>query len=201
MLLTLLDLVGTFVFALSGGARAVERRLDPFGIVFLAFVAATSGGITRDVLIGTTPPAAIATWHYCAAACIAAAACWFFYGQILRLSKPVAMFDAIGLGLFVVVGTRKALDAGLSPLMAAMLGMITGIGGGIGRDILTAQTPMVLQKDIYAVAALLGAFVVAFGGSFDLPYALTMPVGALLATGLRLAALKGHWNLPSANPK
>ncbi len=201
MLLTLLDFVGTFAFALSGATRAVDRRLDPFGITFLAFVAATSGGIVRDVLIGVTPPAAIATWHYCAVASLAAAVTWFAHGAITRLSAPVAVFDALGLGLFAVVGTRHALEAGLPPLMAAMLGMMSAIGGGIGRDLLTAQTPMVLHKDIYAVAALLGGLIVAFGGTFALSDDVSAIVGAVTATGIRLVTLKKGWNLPPADPK
>lgn len=196
MLVTLLDLVGSFVFALSGATVAAERRLDPFGMAFLAFVAATSGGIVRDLLIGVTPPMAIATWHYCALACLAAAVTWFAGRQIARLSAPVAVFDALGLGVFAVVGTRRALEAGISPVMAAMLGMITAIGGGIGRDILTARTPMVLHKEIYALAALLGGGIVAAGSVFGLPDTVTATVGASLATAIRLLALKRGWNLP-----
>ncbi len=195
MFLTLLDLVGTFAFALSGGTRAVERRLDPFGIVFLAFVASTSGGIVRDLLIGRVPPTAIATWHYAAVACVAGLACSLAYRQIARLAAPVAIFDAIGLGFYAVVGTRIALDAGLSAPMAALLGMMSAIGGGIGRDVLTAQTPMVLQKEIYAVAALAGALVLALGDGIGLPDAITAPVGAVLATGVRFMAMKWDWNL------
>ena len=111
MFLTLVDFVGCFAFALSGGTRAVERRLDPFGIVFLAFVAATFGGIIRDVVIGAVPPVAFATWHYFAISCLAGFCCIFAHHLIARLAAPVAVFDALGLGLYVVVGTRKAMDA------------------------------------------------------------------------------------------
>lgn len=199
MLLTLLDLVGSFVFALSGATLAAERRLDPFGMAFLAFVAATSGGIVRDLLIGVTPPMAIATWHYCALACLAAAVTWFAGRQIARLSAPVAVFDALGLGVFAVVGTRRALEAGISPVMAAMLGMITAIGGGIGRDMLTARTPMVLHKEIYALAALLGGGIFAAGSRLGFPDTVTATVGASLATAIRLLALKKGWNLPPSS--
>jgi uncharacterized membrane protein YeiH len=196
MFFTLLDLVGTFAFALAGGTRAVEHRLDPFGVVFLAFVASTSGGIVRDLLIGAVPPIAIATWHYAAVACLAGLACTLAYRPIARLAAPVAVFDALGLGFYAVVGTRKALDAGLTPVMAALIGMLSAIGGGIGRDILTAQTPMVLRKEIYAVAALAGASVVAVGDPIGLPDAITAPIGAVLASGLRLVAMKRSWDLP-----
>lgn len=200
MLLTVLDFAGTFVFALSGGTRAVEQRLDLFGVVFLAFVAAASGGIVRDVLIGVTPPAAIAAWHYCAISALAGLACYFAYRQITKLAAPVAVFDAFGLGLFAVVGARKALDAGLTPSMAALLGMMTAIGGGIARDMLTATTPMVLRKDVYALAALAGAAIVTFGDAAGLAYGVTAPVGAVVTTCVRLLALRRNWNLPTAKP-
>lgn len=199
MLLTTLDMIGTFVFALSGGTRAVERRLDPFGVVFLAYVAAVSGGILRDLLIGATPPDAIANWHYLAIATAAGLICYFAYGPIRRLAAPVAIFDAIGLGLFAVIGTRKALDAGLPPLMAAVLGMMSAIGGGIARDILTIRTPMVLRVEIYALAALAGAAVVAFGAYVGLPSAFNLPCGAALTISLRLIALRQRWHLPRAS--
>lgn len=201
MLLTLLDLLGVFAFALGGGVRGVERRLDPFGVVFLAFVAATMGGILRDLLIGATPPAAIQNWTYAATSTVAGGLCYFGYGFIARLSAPVALFDAVGLGFSVVVGTRKALDAGLSPAMAALIGMLTAIGGGIARDVLTVRTPMVLRKEIYALAALAGAFVVAYGGVTGLPDPVTSLLGGTLATALRLVALRLNWQLPNSTPR
>lgn len=196
-----LDLAGTFVFALSGGLRGVQHRLDAFGVVVLAFAAAISGGVLRDVLIGSVPPAALATWHYLAVSAVAAGACFFAHGTIKRLAVPIAVSDAIGLGLFAVVGARKALNAGLSPLMAAVLGMLTAIGGGIARDILTNRTPMVLRGEVYALAALAGACVVTFGAAVDIPETITAPTGVLLAIGLRLIAMWHGWNLPRAQPR
>ena len=201
MFLTLVDFVGCFAFALSGGTRAVERRLDPFGVLFLAFIAATFGGIIRDVIIGSVPPVAFDTWHYFAISCAAGLACIFANGLIAKVAAPVAVFDALGLGLYVVVGTRKAMDAGLSPLMAAVLGMVNAIGGGIGRDILAGQTPMVLHKEIYALAALLGALVVAYGDYYLLPSVLVAMAGSAVAILLRLAAMRWDWNLPPVAPK
>ncbi|NLH83653.1 MAG: trimeric intracellular cation channel family protein [Phyllobacteriaceae bacterium] len=196
MFLTLLDLAGGFAFALSGGTRAVERRFDLFGIVFLAFVAATAGGIVRDVLIGAVPPAAIASWPSAAVAVLAGLVASRARGLIARLATPVTVFDAVGLGFFAVVGTRKALDAGLTPVMAALLGMLTAIGGGIGRDVLTAEPPMVLRREIYALAALLGGAVVVLGDAVGWSNGLSATVGAVAATGLRLTALRFGWNLP-----
>lgn len=200
MLIEILDIVGTFVFALSGGTRAVEQRLDLFGVVFLAFVAANSGGVFRDVMIGAVPPAAFASWHDLAISLAAGLVCFFSYQTIRRLAAPVVLFDAIGLGLFAVVGARKALEAGLNPLMAAVLGMLTAIGGGIARDVLTARTPMVLQREIYALAAFAGACLVTFGGYVAIPPWVTAPLGAAFAMLLRLVAVRQSWNLPKASP-
>ncbi|MEJ1161454.1 trimeric intracellular cation channel family protein [Prosthecomicrobium sp. N25] len=201
MVLTALDVMGTFAFALSGGTRAVESRLDPFGVVFLAFVAAVSGGMLRDALIGVTPVSALLTWHHVAISVVAGMSCFFAYRWILRLSRPVALFDAIGLGLFCVVGARKALDAGLSPLMAALLGMLTAIGGGLAADVLTARPPMVLRREIYALAALAGAALLTFSAHVGVPDFVAAPIGAMLAIGLRLVALSYDWHLPVAEPR
>jgi uncharacterized membrane protein YeiH len=198
MLLTTLDIIGTFAFALSGGMRAVENRMDPFGVVFLSFVAAVSGGIVRDVLIGAVPPAALQSSLYVGIAVVAGALCFFASGRIIRLARPVAVFDAIGLGLFCVVGARKALDAGLSPLMASLLGMLTAVGGGIAADVLTARPPMVLQREIYALAALGGAALLTLGDMVGVPDTVIAPLGAILATSLRLVAMSYDWHLPRA---
>src|SRR5450830_1282207 len=129
-----LDLIGTFVFALSGAAAGIRRRLDLFGVLVLSFVAATSGGIVRDLLIGATPPAAISDWRYLAVSILAGLVIFFWYPIINRLRSPVLFFDSVGLALFCVAGAQKALVFGLAPGMAALLGMLTGIGGGIARD-------------------------------------------------------------------
>jgi len=197
----MLDFVGAFAFALSGGVRAVESRMDAFGVVFLAFVAAVSGGMLRDCLIGATPVAALLTWHPVAISLVAGASCFLAYPWIVRLSRPIALFDAIGLGLFCVLGARKALDAGLSPLMASLLGMLTAIGGGIAADVLTARPPMVLSREIYALAALAGAALLAFGANVGVPDVVGAPLGAALAIGLRVAALHQGWRLPQAEPR
>ncbi|CCE03564.1 trimeric intracellular cation channel family protein [Bradyrhizobium sp. STM 3809] len=200
MLFSILDVVGTFAFALSGATRAVESRMDVFGAIFLAFVASVAGGITRDVIIGATPPAAFLNGAYVVIALIAGVICFYRYGWIVRLSKPVIFFDAIGLGLFCVVGAQKALQAGLSPIFAALLGVFTAIGGGVAADILSQRPPMVLHRDVYALAALAGALVLTLGASVGVPVVIVAPIGAVLATGLRLVALRYDWHLPNAEP-
>src|SRR5690606_11940801 len=151
-----LDLGGTFVFAISGALAAVNRRLDVFGILVLAFVAGNFGGITRDLLIGAVPPAALGDARYLLVSVAAGLVVFFLYAGVDRLRSPVLLFDAAGLSVFAVAGAQKALAFGLSPLMAALLGMLTGIGGGMTRDLLLTEIPQVLRSDLYAVAALAG---------------------------------------------
>ena len=139
MLFDAMDLGATFVFAISGATRGVRRQLDLFGVLVVAWVAAVAGGITRDLLIGAVPPAAIADWRYLVAAIAAGLLGFFASDAIARLKTPVLLFDAAGLCLFAVTGTQKALAYGLTPVMAAMMGMITCIGGGVARDLLTLQ--------------------------------------------------------------
>src|SRR5919206_1773751 len=130
-LLLALDLIGTFVFALSGASAGVRRRLDLFGILVLSFVAGNFGGITRDLRIGAVPPAAISDWRYLAVSLLAGAVIFYWFSGIDRMRSPVLVFDGAGLALFAVSGTQKALAFGLNPVMAALLGMLTGIGGGM----------------------------------------------------------------------
>lgn len=198
LLLLIADLIGTFVFALSGATAATRRRLDLFGVLVLSFAAANSGGIARDLLIGAVPPAAIRDWRYLAASVCAGLITFRWAPLIERLQNPVRMFDAAGLALFAVAGAQKALAFGLNPVMAALLGMLTGIGGGIVRDLLLAHVPMVLRADLYAVAALAGAAVVVIGAALGLPSAAAMIAGAVICFGLRMLAVRRGWHLPIA---
>jgi uncharacterized membrane protein YeiH len=194
----LLDLAGTFVFALSGAVAAVKHRLDLFGVLALSFAAANTGGITRDLLIGAVPPGAIADWHYVAVSIAAGLLTFFFPARIQRRWSPVLWFDAGGLALFAVSGAHKALVFGLNPFAATLLGMLTGIGGGMARDILLAETPTVLRAELYAVAALLGAGIVVAGSLLHLPSTPVALVGAALCFGLRVLAMSRGWHLPVA---
>jgi uncharacterized membrane protein YeiH len=197
-LLVALDLGGTFVFALSGAVAGVKHKLDLFGIIVLSFAAATAGGIARDVLIGSVPPAAISDWRYMAVSLLAGLVTFFWYPIINRMGSPVLVFDAAGLGLFAVAGAGKALAFHLGPGAAALLGVLTGIGGGIVRDVLVSEVPAVLRADLYAVAALAGALVVVIGNVLSLPSAIAAPAGAVLCFGIRLLAIRYRWQLPMA---
>ncbi len=196
-----LDFIGTFVFAISGATVGVRHRLDLFGVLVVSFAAATLGGIVRDVLIGATPPAALGDWRYLGVSCLAGLVTFYRYGAIERLRNPVQLFDAAGLGLFAVSGAMKALAFGLGPVMAILLGMLSGIGGGIARDILVARTPVVLQAELYAIAAMAGAAVVVVGQWLQLPSVPIIAAGAALCFGLRFMAIRHGWHLPVARPR
>jgi uncharacterized membrane protein YeiH len=197
-LLLVLDLVGTFAFALSGATAGVKNRLDLFGVLVLSFAAGNAGGIARDLLIGAAPPAAISDWRYLAVSLLAGIVTFWRTSVMDQLRSPVLLFDAAGLGLFAVAGTQKALDFGVTPVMAALLGMLTGIGGGMTRDVLLAEIPTVLRADLYAVAALAGAAVVVIGAALRLPSTTVTIAGALLCFGLRFMAIRRGWHLPVA---
>ena len=194
---TLLDFIGTFVFAISGAVVAVRHRLDLFGVLLLSFAAATFGGIIRDVLLGATPPGSLVDWRYVAVSIAAGLLTFYRHAQVERLQNPVQLFDAIGLGLFAVVGASKALAVGLGPVGAVMMGVLTGVGGGIVRDVLVARIPNVLQRhELYAVAAMLGALVVVVGDALALPAAPVAITGAVLCFLLRWLAIRRGWRLP-----
>src|SRR6476620_2579777 len=148
-LILALNLAATFVFGLSGGLAAVRARLDLFGVLVLAAVVGLAGGITRDLLIGV-PPATFRDWRYLAAAAAAGLVCFFGRPLLERIKRSVLIFDAVGLGLFCVTGATKALDFGVGPVPAILLGAITGVGGGMLRDVLLGEVPTVLRHELYA---------------------------------------------------
>ena len=193
-----LDLGGTFVFAISGAVAAVNRRLDLFGVLVLSFVAGNFGGITRDVLIGAIPPAALSDEWYLVVSLVAGLITYFSYAGVDRLRSPMLWFDAVGLAFFAVVGAEKALNFGLNPVMSALLGMLTGVGGGMMRDVLVMEVPQVLRSDLYAVAALAGASIVVGGHLAGLSYRASALVGGVLCFGLRFMAIRHAWHLPTA---
>ena len=197
-LLVAFDLGGTFVFALSGATAGVKHRLDLFGVLVLSFAAGNSGGIARDVMIGAHPPAAISDWRYVAVSILAGLITFYWYRIINRLSSPVLVFDAAGLALFAVAGAGKALAFDAGPVAATLLGMLTGIGGGMVRDVLVREIPTVLRTELYAVAALIGAAAVVVGRMLNVPSSAAAVTGAILCFGLRFLAMRRGWQLPVA---
>jgi uncharacterized membrane protein YeiH len=193
-----LDLIGTFVFALSGALAGVKRQLDMFGVLVLSFAAANSGGITRDLLIGAVPPAAFDDLRYLGTSLFAGLITFFFSSLIVELSIAVLLFDAAGLAFFAVTGALKALSHGLNPVMAIVMGMVTGIGGGMVRDLLLTEIPTVLRAELYAVAALAAATVVVVGHLLGLPVTPVTVVALTLCFSLRVMAIRYGWALPIA---
>lgn len=197
MLLLVLNLGGTFVFGLSGGLAGVRARLDVFGVVVLAVVVGLAGGITRDVLIGI-PPAAFRDWRYLAVAGAAGVVTLVAHPALNRLERPILVLDAAGLALFCVTGASTALDHGVGSVGAAVLGTITGVGGGVLRDVLVREVPVVLRSGLYAIPALVGASIVVAaseGGADDVTFAI---VGALVCFGIRLAGIAFGLSVPVA---
>ena len=196
-LLLWLNLAGTFVFGLSGGLAGVRARLDLFGVVVLALVVALAGGITRDLLIGATP-ATFRDERYLAAAAAAGVVCLFIHPAIERRDRHIQVFDAIGLAVFCVTGATTALSYGLGPVQSAILGAITGIGGGMLRDVLLNQVPTVLRHDLYAIPALVGAAIVAGAYEAGSESPLFTLLGAGVCFGLRMLGLRRAINVPVA---
>jgi uncharacterized membrane protein YeiH len=194
------DLIGVAAFAASGASAAVAKRLDLFGVGFVGFVAALGGGILRDLVIGSVPPLAFSDWRYAVTTVFVSVAVFYLHPQFNRLRRMVLLLDAAGLGLFTVTGTLKALGAGVPPVGSCLVGMLTAIGGGLARDLLTGEIPVVLQRDIYAVVALGGAAVVTALTWLDMAGKVPLAVAVLVMTGVRLLALYRRWSAPVAAP-
>lgn len=194
--LVVLDLVGIFVFAISGALVAVRKELDVFGVLVLAGTTGLGGGFLRDVLIDAAPPAALADWRYLLMPIAAGLFTFRFHPTVGRLERTVNVFDAFGLALFCVAGAVKALDYGLGPVPAALMGMVTGIGGGMLRDVLAGRVPVIFRGELYAIPALAGAVVAVAGTRADLPELLVTTVGAAVCLVWRLLAIWRHWQAP-----
>lgn len=194
----ILDWVGTIAFALSGGLLGVRKQFDLFGVLFLSFVVAVAGGVMRDVFIGALPPAAILEIHYFLIAVGAGLVTFYWYPRVASMQHQILLFDAVGLGLFAVIGTQKAIEHGINPLMAALMGMLSGIGGGMTRDVLAGEIPFVLRSDLYAIAALAGGAIVSLGWAAQVPALYSMLAGALFCIVLRLMAIYRGWRAPVA---
>jgi len=196
-LLLAVDFAGTLVFAIEGAMAAANGHLDLLGAMVLAFVTALGGGIIRDVLIGAIPPNSIRDWRYGAIAFAGAAAVFLFEEQVRHIPQMLMLaLDAAGLSLFAVAGAEKALDYGIHPFLAILMGGITGVGGGTVRDVLLAQVPTVLRADVYATAALAGAAVVVAGRGMKLPKTAVAMTGISVCFLLRMISVWRHWNLP-----
>lgn len=195
-----LDLIGIFVFAISGALLAVRKNFDVFGIAVLAEVTALGGGLFRDLVIGAVPPAAFTDLGYFLTPLLAAALVFFLHPQVERIQTGVNVFDAAGLGLFCVAGTTKAYEYGLNLTSSAALGLATAVGGGVLRDMLANEVPSLLRWDcdLYAVPAAIGSTMVALCIHFRALDGFTTALAAVTAFVLRLLAMQYHWRAPRA---
>jgi uncharacterized membrane protein YeiH len=196
--LTALEMLGLVAFAGSGALAAVRARLDVFGVVVVGLTTALGGGVIRDILLGIHPPTTLRTWPYLAVCAVTALAVFLFHPQVTRLRRAVLLADALGLGVFVTAGTTTALEVGAPVYAACLIGMTTGIGGGAVRDLLLREIPLVLRKEIYAVAALAGAVLVGAGHALRLPPGPVTVVAAAVVVAVRVLALWRRWNAPIA---
>jgi uncharacterized membrane protein YeiH len=194
-----LDLAGTFAFAISGAAAAKQRGLDLFGICAIAFTVSCGGGVIRDLCIGAIPPAGLTTWYYIAAAIVATAMTVGLYKVVQQLNQPVLLFDAAGLSFFAVSGAQKTLSFGHNGQVAVILGITTAVGGGVLRDVLLNRVPIILEKEIYASAALIGALIIVVGKQVQwIPADFVAIIAFTVCFTLRIIALRYHWNLPAS---
>lgn len=200
MLLQILTIAGIAVFAASGAVLGVRKDFDLWGILTVAILTGVGGGILRDLLLGVTPPTSLQTWQPVATAAIAGVVVFFFHPAFTELRRTILVLDAFGMGLFATTGASVAVGLHASALASVLVGMLTAIGGGVIRDVLVNEVPLLLQPaDLYAVPALVGAGVYVAGHAmFPSAHGVVLVVGAAMATTLRLCGLAFRWRLPVA---
>ncbi|MGB0523332.1 MAG: trimeric intracellular cation channel family protein [Flammeovirgaceae bacterium] len=191
-----LDLIGTFVFAISGTLTAAEKKFDIFGAFVIAFVTAVGGGTIRDVLIGSQPVGWMTDLNYIYLIGLTVPISFFFKKYILKLRKTMFLFDTIGIGLFTILGFQKTMDLALSPIVGVMMGTVSAVFGGVVRDTLCNEVPLIFRKEIYAMACVLGASLFFWLDQF-VPYHnlnISLTVGCIIV--VRVLAVKRNWTLP-----
>lgn len=196
-----LNLMGTFAFGLSGGVLAVRKQMDLFGILVLSLATGLGGGIMRDLVLGHTPPATVADWRYLASAALAGLLVFFWFSRVVRHGRFVVEFDAVGLSIFTVTGTSIALGAGLGLAQSVLLGVLTGVGGGVLRDVLAAEVPLIFRSEVYAVASMLGAVIIVLSSQTGFPTVPAEVVAAVATFTLRMVSVQRGWKIPAARPK
>jgi uncharacterized membrane protein YeiH len=196
--LLLLDLAGTAVFALNGALTAIRSaRLDIVGVLTLGMITAVGGGIIRDVIIGFLPPATFRDWRYLVIAAAGALIAFAWGRKLEPLALPIEVFDAVGLSLFAITGATKALDAGLGPLQAVILGAVTAVGGGTLRDVLIGRVPTVLSSGLYAIPALVGAVITVVSVEIGLHGWVPTLVAGVACFAIRMVGIRFDLNAPT----
>lgn len=191
-----LDLIGTFVFAISGMLAAANKQFDVFGASVIAFVTAVGGGTLRDVLIGSQPVGWMKDLNYLAVIGLAVPVSYFFRPFIQKLRKTMFLFDTIGIGLFTILGLQKTLDMGLHYVVAVMMGAVSAVFGGVIRDLLSNEVPLIFRKEIYATACILGGIVYLCLTAYGLEYHISVISTVVFIIVIRIFAVRKHWSLP-----
>ncbi|SDW88913.1 trimeric intracellular cation channel family protein [Flavobacterium degerlachei] len=197
----LLDIIGTIAFAMSGALTAMSKKMDAFGVFIIAFVTAVGGGTLRDVMIGRTPVGWMLDLEYVYVICIACVFAVLFRKKFDRLRTSLFLFDTIGLGVFTLIGLEKGINIGLHPIVCIALGTMTACFGGVIRDILCAEIPVIFRKEIYATICILGGVVFFILKSFDFDDDLLYLTTSLVIISVRLMAVKFKWYLPTFENK
>ncbi|MBO6531590.1 MULTISPECIES: trimeric intracellular cation channel family protein [Flavobacteriaceae] len=197
MLYLTIDILGTIAFAISGVLVAMEKRLDLFGVLIIAFVTAIGGGTLRDLLIGNTPVGWMHDLTYVITIFISVVFAIIFVNKLKYLRKSLFLFDTIGIGLYTMVGVEKGLEAQLLPIMCVFLGTMTACFGGVIRDILCNEIPVIFRKEIYATACILGALSYFLIVQLPVKEEFAYIAGILIVIILRLLAVKFKISLPS----
>jgi uncharacterized membrane protein YeiH len=197
----LLDIIGTIAFALSGALTAMSKKLDLFGVFIIAFVTAVGGGTLRDVMIGRTPVGWMLDLQYVYVIIIAFLVALLFRKKFDRLRTSLLLFDTIGLGVFTLIGLEKGINIGLHPVVCVALGTMTACFGGVIRDILCAEIPVIFRKEIYATICILGGIVFFILKEFNLDNDILYLITSLVIISFRLMAVKFKWYLPTLENK
>jgi len=197
-LLYTLDLIGTVAFAASGALAGVRRGMDLFGILVLAMVTAIGGGTLRDLLLGDLPPFCLRNETYLWLPIIAALVVFFTHRRLPRFAPILLYLDAIGLGTFVVIGTGKAISLHTGPIGAVLMGVITATAGGVMRDILSNEIPLIMRREIYASACILGGIILVLLTTIHTSDNLALLISASAVILLRIMAIRYNWSLPKA---
>ncbi|VXD18128.1 trimeric intracellular cation channel family protein [Marinoscillum sp. 108] len=195
-ILYFIDLLGTMVFAISGALTAFDKKLDIFGISAVAFITALGGGTLRDVLLGSTPVSWMQNLNYLFMILIGISIAILFRQAVQKLRKTFFLFDTIGIAVFTILGLQKALDFGVSPIIGIMMGMISAVFGGVIRDIVCNEIPLIFRKEIYALTCIAGGIVFMLLDFWAVEQFLNILITAGFIVSFRVLAVRYHWELP-----
>ena len=198
-ILAYIDLIGTAVFSISGALTAYDKKLDVFGISAVAFITALGGGTLRDVLMGSTPVAWMNNPVYLIIILVGIVVALLFKKLVLRLKRTFFLFDTIGIAVFTVLGLQKALNIGLNPIIAIMMGMVSAVFGGVIRDIVCNEIPLIFRKEIYALVCVAGGIMYILLSYLNLSDTSLIAVTIGFIVTFRLLAVRYHWQLPELN--